>query len=699
MVWIKRTLCLLLVLVTTILETSSMANNLTLWSQLFLRGPSILKNPLTIVQRHSLHSGTNINTHQVNDNAFKVCPELFSQYGEYCYHTAVESSNYEYTDGYCANLTSTLPYPTADLENWQTNVIEVLKDNDIASGDVWSGATLQSDSEWHWPDMTLVQKAAWEILQPSGDGLVSAIEYGALLKVCKDCLIYMLCQVVPAPTVPLLTIINTTSSSLHVSWTKDSNVISRYIVAWSSLSGGENQNATVDYNITDHIIEGLTCDTEYNIFVTAYTDINNFARSLEVKATTVDEGPGKPILKEIVPDESEPTKLQVFWIPAEYNCSAGLSYYLIEWETDYYRWSHNTEDGEATTYTIRHLLPNTTYTVTVAARSHMGILGEADSQIVNTPNIDIERRCKSATPFPNKYPLYKWPKSDCGMVNRGCPNVMLGNATWICECDGEWVDLPDLSDCHNLDLAGWNDIFNSSKEPAGDSLGKLASNISSDSISTGDISGLVEILDASSTRHSTDMQNASLDDQLTLSLGYLNGILNVSDMMLESEEVWHGFPREQLEDQATNIQIIIGDASGGLADVITPDDEFQFTHFSNIGVKVEKHNKLYYENATQFNLTYRHQFFDGTWIRIPSHIGNDPAADSITVSVLSFKNMHCILNTVPQCEVLPHYTEFPVNAISSPMMGVMINGEKWNSPDNQSHILAAFDNILITNGY
>ena len=58
--------------------------------------------------------------------------------------------------------------------------------------------------------------------------------------------------------------------------------------------------------------------------------------------------------------------------------------------------------------------------------------------------------CKSRTPFPSKYPQYKWPDSDSGLVEQVCPNMMQTDnitkkeVTWICGLDGNWVGLPDL---------------------------------------------------------------------------------------------------------------------------------------------------------------------------------------------------------------------------------------------------------------
>ncbi|CAL4176411.1 unnamed protein product, partial [Meganyctiphanes norvegica] len=270
-------------------------------------------------------------------------------------------------------------------------------------GDAWSGATLQSDEGWLWLDGTQVQNNAWNDGEPNGNGFCSRFEGSSVFlyeSLCSETQ-PTLCQVVPAPSAPILTVLDTTSSSLNVTWTKDSDVISKYIVTCNSAA--DEFNSTV-YNVTTLVVTGLLCNTEYRVTVTAYTDINNFASSSEVNATTNDEVPGKPVIQQIDQDDNNPTKLVVSWTEAEYKCSEGLLNYQITWQTGDYTLRNNTLDGTTYNYTITNLLSDTMYTVSVAGRSDTGILGPMDSEIVNTTSTAL---CQKKTRFPEICSLWR----------------------------------------------------------------------------------------------------------------------------------------------------------------------------------------------------------------------------------------------------------------------------------------------------
>ncbi|CAL4143697.1 unnamed protein product, partial [Meganyctiphanes norvegica] len=74
---IQYTLLLLVVLITPILEASSVDSNLTDVREQFLSGSGSLKKPMTNVPRYSLHKETDLNSHQTNNSELKDCPILF----------------------------------------------------------------------------------------------------------------------------------------------------------------------------------------------------------------------------------------------------------------------------------------------------------------------------------------------------------------------------------------------------------------------------------------------------------------------------------------------------------------------------------------------------------------------------------------------------------------------------------------------
>ncbi|CAL4181799.1 unnamed protein product, partial [Meganyctiphanes norvegica] len=77
---------------------------------------------------HSYESkGVMLNTLCMN---VLVCPPLFAQYGEMClYYEEYGHDNQTSSEAKCADLSSTLPYPTGDFINWHTVIYEAIEGN------------------------------------------------------------------------------------------------------------------------------------------------------------------------------------------------------------------------------------------------------------------------------------------------------------------------------------------------------------------------------------------------------------------------------------------------------------------------------------------------------------------------------------------------------------------------------------------
>ncbi|KAK7065636.1 hypothetical protein SK128_004460, partial [Halocaridina rubra] len=91
--------------------------------------------------------------------------------------------------------------------------------------------------------------------------------------------------------------------------------------------------------------------------------------------------------------------------------------------------------------------------------------------------------CPRVKPFPEMYPNYVWESAEpCTLTYQECPDgtdVTGANVTWRCSCLGNWIYLPDMSNCQTLDLGGWENELNdtSSNITAGDTLDRIAANL------------------------------------------------------------------------------------------------------------------------------------------------------------------------------------------------------------------------------
>ncbi|CAL4073571.1 unnamed protein product, partial [Meganyctiphanes norvegica] len=89
-----------------------------------------------------------------------VCPPRpgLTQSDNYCFHTDDTNRTQSEAEAYCTGYNSTLPYPTTSLKEWWSAILQVIPTGRLGP---WSGATLQSDGEWRWPDGSSVQEDAW----------------------------------------------------------------------------------------------------------------------------------------------------------------------------------------------------------------------------------------------------------------------------------------------------------------------------------------------------------------------------------------------------------------------------------------------------------------------------------------------------------------------------------------------------------
>ncbi|XP_071516912.1 uncharacterized protein [Panulirus ornatus] len=149
-------------------------------------------------------------------------------------------------------------------------------------------------------------------------------------------------------------------------------------------------------------------------------------------------------------------------------------------------------------------------------------------------------QCPETVPFPDVYPEYTWSAANPGKHNKSCPDNTGAQATWTCGHDGQWIDLPDLSECKSLDFNIWEDQFNdnTTNTTAGEMLGDFVTNITQVTLAPGDIVGTVGLLDVAHQRHLRDLQDLNDPQQvLNVTESYVFAVTQVSSKLMEKAQV------------------------------------------------------------------------------------------------------------------------------------------------------------------
>ncbi|CAL4136628.1 unnamed protein product, partial [Meganyctiphanes norvegica] len=160
------------------------------------------------------------------------------------------------------------------------------------------------------------------------------------------------------------------------------------------------------------------------------------------------------------------------------------------------------------------------------------------------PMICIQKeceRCSSKIPFSELYPEYTWPEEVPGSNSSYiCPEG-LGDkkATWTCQDDCTWYELPDLSQCGVVDSEVWKDELMNGNQSAGDTLQGLSTSLNThNQIGPGDVISVLDILSVSWERHQKDLANlVAHEEQLGLSSNYTDSTLQVTDAILDKPQV------------------------------------------------------------------------------------------------------------------------------------------------------------------
>ncbi|XP_038572803.1 protein tyrosine phosphatase receptor type Fa isoform X8 [Micropterus salmoides] len=193
-------------------------------------------------------------------------------------------------------------------------------------------------------------------------------------------------------------LLSLSSTSIKVSWValpKDSHhgEIVRYSLAYQALTGDNvecHQVTGIGADVTSYVLEELEKWTEYLVWVRAHTDVGPSPESLTARIRTKEDVPGAPPRK-VEADVLNSTALRVTWkSPLSVKQHGQIRGYQLV----YSRLENGEPHGqpvimdvsipEAQEAIITGLLPETTYSVTVAAYTTKGDGARSKAKVVTT---------------------------------------------------------------------------------------------------------------------------------------------------------------------------------------------------------------------------------------------------------------------------------------------------------------------------
>uniref|UniRef100_A0A8C1JSB4 Receptor-type tyrosine-protein phosphatase F n=1 Tax=Cyprinus carpio TaxID=7962 RepID=A0A8C1JSB4_CYPCA len=269
---------------------------------------------------------------------------------------------------------------------------------------------------WLWPvqdQITKYELTYWEhhvIFNPAGSYAVEGLKPDTLYKftlaarsemglgVYTQPIEARTAQSTPSAPPQEVHLISLSSTSIKVSWaappaaSRHGNIV-RYSLAYQAVSGEDQQRHEVKdipADVSSYVLEGLEKWTEYVVWVKAHTDVGPGPESSSTRVRTKEDVPGAPP-RRVEVDNVNSTALRVSWKPPLQQKQHGQ---IRGYQVVYSRLENGEPRGqpiildvalpEAQEAIITGLLPETTYSVTVAAYTTKGDGARSKAKVVTT---------------------------------------------------------------------------------------------------------------------------------------------------------------------------------------------------------------------------------------------------------------------------------------------------------------------------
>uniref|UniRef100_A0A8C0FD48 Receptor-type tyrosine-protein phosphatase F n=1 Tax=Bubo bubo TaxID=30461 RepID=A0A8C0FD48_BUBBB len=216
--------------------------------------------------------------------------------------------------------------------------------------------------------------------------------------------------------------VSTSSTTIRVSWVPPpaqsrNGVITQYSIAYQAVEGDDNTKHVVDGIGREHSsweIKDLEKWTEYKVWVRAHTDVGPGPESIPVLVRTDEDVPSAPPRKVEV-ESVNSTAIRVSWKLPISNKQHGQ---IRGYQVTYVKLENNEPRGqpvikdvmlsEAQETVIGGLLPETTYSVTVAAYTTKGDGARSKPKVITTTGADLGRGSLKVQALPQLWTLIQW---------------------------------------------------------------------------------------------------------------------------------------------------------------------------------------------------------------------------------------------------------------------------------------------------
>ncbi|XP_059081671.1 adhesion G protein-coupled receptor L2-like isoform X2 [Tigriopus californicus] len=283
------------------------------------------------------------------------------------------------------------------------------------------------------------------------------------------------------------------------------------------------------------------------------------------------------------------------------------------------------------------------------------------------------------------YPNYNWtiegaPGQTTGQV---CPEGQDGLAFWQCGQEGDWIGLPDMSNCTRLEI---EDVLNNLEDETSvpsDVIGNFYNNVSSgEELASGDVNKVLTVLDKA-IKVQADRIEAQEDPEAYADSFTEQGV-NLLDDVLRRQTVWLGLEDKQKRQSLTTIQDNLDEITQSIMKYSKSKHHLYSPVSKAVEVKISREIKLsegdsYSSGQSKITVSGR----------------ND---EEISISFHSFPTFGCILNAQEDCFAIKSVDDTD-EVIAKDLVNSVVLGATLYQDDQRIKIEDQFLEVNLTFSY
>ncbi|XP_013416248.1 adhesion G protein-coupled receptor L3 isoform X2 [Lingula anatina] len=183
-----------------------------------------------------------------------------------------------------------------------------------------------------------------------------------------------------------------------------------------------------------------------------------------------------------------------------------------------------------------------------------------------------------------------WPRTEPNVVvNRDCPHKMKGQAFWKCSEMGEWIDLPDLSDCISDALTRIKNDVESGQVSIEDISSDLATATASQDLYGGDVISSALVMMQMAEGLKTELKNTKEKNRVMKATNVTKNFVRSSSNLLSPKQKngWKDLKRERQVETATTLLKLLERSAFEVAETLNVETPAVRSTDENVAIEIE----------------------------------------------------------------------------------------------------------------